>query len=167
MSTIEKEANEEGKGKLVRSPSILILGVGNILLSDEGIGVRVIEAMKDRGLPDNVELFDGGTASVDLLDKLADRDKVIIIDAVKGGNEPGAVYRFTPNDVTIQKQNFASIHQVGLLETLTMADYLGCPPREVIIYGIEPKEIGWGLELSLEVAAAVQKVIELVLDELY
>ncbi len=142
------------------------MGVGNILLSDEGVGVRVIEAMEGRELPDNVELFDGGTASVDLLDSLANRDKVIIIDVVKGDNEPGTLYRFTPTDITLQRQNLTSLHQVGLLETLTMADYLSCAPREVVIFGIEPKEVGWSLELSPEVAQIVPRVIELVLAEL-
>ena len=164
--TIHKEANKQEKNKSISRPSILILGVGNILLSDEGVGVRIVEAMEGWELPDNVELFDGGTASVDLLDSLANRDKVIIIDAVKGGNEPGTLYRFTPNDVTIQRQNFTSLHQVGLLETLTMARYLGCAPQEVVIYGIEPKKVSWGLELSPEVAAVVIRVIELVLAEL-
>lgn len=163
---IQKEAKKQGKEKSISRPSVLILGVGNILLSDEGVGVRIVDAMKGIELPDNVELFDGGTASVDLLDNLANRDKVIIIDAVKGGNEPGTLYRFTPDDVTIQRQNLTSLHQVGLLETLTMAEYLGCPPQEVVIFGIEPKKVGWGLELSPEVAGMVPRVIELVLSEL-
>lgn len=148
-----------------RSP-VLVLGVGNILLSDEGVGVRVIETMEGRELPDNVELFDGGTASVDLLDSLTNRDKVIIIDAVKGGNEPGTLYRFTPADITVQRQSLTSLHQISLLETLTMATCLGCAPREVVIFGIEPKEVGWGMELSPEVAVVVPTVIQLVLAEL-
>ncbi|MFH1560858.1 MAG: HyaD/HybD family hydrogenase maturation endopeptidase [Chloroflexota bacterium] len=163
---IHKEANEQGKQKSVSRPAIIILGVGNILLRDEGVGVRVIEAMEGRELPDNVELLDGGTASMDLLTSLANRDKVIIIDAVKGGNEPGTLYRFSPDDITIQKQTVTSLHQVGLLETLTIARHLGCTPREVIIFGIEPKEVSWGLELSPEVASATPRVIELVLEEL-
>ena len=163
---IQKEANKQGKEKSISRPFILILGVGNILLSDEGVGVRVIEAMEGRELPDNVELFDGGTASVDLLDSLANRDKVIIIDAVKGGNEPGTLYCFTPADITVQRQNLTSLHQVGLLETLTMTEYLGCATREVVIFGIEPQKVSWGLELSPEVTAVVPRVVELVLNEL-
>jgi hydrogenase maturation protease len=161
-----KETNKQIKQESISHSPILILGVGNILLSDEGVGVRVIEAMESLELPDDVELFDGGTASVDLLNNLADRDKVIIIDAVQGGSKPGTLYRFTPDDITVQRQNFTSIHQVGLLETLTTAKYLGCEPREVVIFGIEPKEVNWGLELSSEIRVVLPRVVELVLNEI-
>ncbi len=162
----QSSGEAEQKSRSSSHSPVLVLGVGNILLSDEGVGVRVVEAMEGRELPDNVELFDGGTASVDLLGSLANRDKVIIIDAVKGGSEPGTLYRFAPDDITNQRQSLTSLHQVGLLETLTIARYLGCAPREVIILGIEPNKASWGLELSPEVAAVVPRVIELVLREL-
>ncbi len=147
-------------------PSILILGVGNILLSDEGVGVRVIEAMKSMTLPDNVEILDGGTGAFDLFDIMANRDTVIIIDAVKGGGEPGAVYRFGPDDIKAEAKFLTSVHQISLLDTLSMARITGCSPRDIVIFGIEPREVDWGLELSPEVAAVVPKVIELVLSEL-
>ena len=145
---------------------VLILGVGNILLSDDGVGVCCIEAMRGMTLPDNVELVDGGTASMDLLDDFVNREKVIIVDAVKGGGEPGAVYRFSPADIEARRHMLGSVHEIGLLEGLTMAEHLGGTSQNVTIYGIEPKELGWGLELSPEVAAAVPRVIELVLSEL-
>ena len=97
---------------------------------------------------------------------MADRDKVIIIDAVKGGGEPGAVYRFGPDDIRMQRQCLTSVHQVGLLDTLNLARLAGCLPQEIIIFGIESKELGWGLELSPKVVAAIPRVIELVLNEL-
>jgi len=159
-----REGGREG-GKPA-PPSILILGVGNILLSDEGVGVHVIQAMQGRELPDNVELLDGGTGAFDLLDLIAHRDKIIIIDAVQGGGEPGAIYRFRPDDITLSRHPLTSAHQVNLSDALTMAKFAGCAPGDVIIYGIEPKRIDWGLELSPEVAAVVPRVIELVMKEL-
>ena len=148
-------------------PPRLILGVGNILLRDEGVGVHVISALRDRELPDDVELWDGGTASFDLLDTLTGRRQVIIIDAVRTGSEPGTIFRFTPEDISASREQLTSLHQVGLLETLNVAEcLLDSAPEEVIILGIEPKEIDWGLELSAEVEAAVPKVIELVMSEL-
>ena len=140
--------------------------MGNILLSDEGIGVHVIEVMKDRDLPPDVELLDGGTASLELLNIMADRDKVIVIDAVKGGGEPGTIYRFTPDDIKYHSVTFTSLHQISLLETLTDAGYLGITPKTVIILGIEPKELDWGLEITPDVAASIPMVVELVLAEL-
>ncbi|MFC2066060.1 HyaD/HybD family hydrogenase maturation endopeptidase [Chloroflexota bacterium] len=163
--TIDK-TEERGRKNPAPSPCILILGVGNILLSDEGVGIRVVEAMKGMTLPDHVELMDGGTGAFDLFNIIADRDNVIIIDAVKGGGEPGAVYRFRPDDISVQGQYLTSVHQVSLMDTLTMAKLTGCSPRDIVIYGIEPKKLGWGLELSPEVAAVIPRVIELVLNEL-
>jgi hydrogenase maturation protease len=122
--------------------------------------------MRERKLPSNVELLDGGTASLDLLDSLSNRERVIIIDAVRGGGEPGTLYRFSPSDIAAEREHLSSLHQIGLLETMAMAEYLGCAPCHVTIYGIEPKKVDWGLELSPEVAAVVPRVIELVLSEL-
>ncbi|MFH1087404.1 MAG: HyaD/HybD family hydrogenase maturation endopeptidase [Chloroflexota bacterium] len=164
--TTQQEAKGRRTEKALAHPALLILGVGNVLLRDEGVGVRVVEAMEGIRLPDNVELLDGGTASVDLLDSLVDRDRVIIVDCVRGGGEPGTVYRLSPKDMAMQAQAITSLHQVGLLEALALAEGLGCAPREVTIFGIEPREISWGLELTPQVAAAVPGVIELVLREL-
>ncbi len=148
-------------------PPRLILGVGNLLLRDEGVGVHVISALRDRALPDDVELCDGGTASFDLLDTLAGRRQVIIIDAVRTGSEPGTIFRFTPEDISASREQITSLHQVGLLEILNVVEHLlDSAPEEVIVLGIEAKEIDWGLELSAEVEAAVPKVIELVRSEL-
>jgi hydrogenase maturation protease len=167
---MEPVASEKAKGQGKESPvpyfPILVMGVGNILLSDEGVGVRVIEAMRDVKLPDNVETLDVGTGALDIIDIIANREKVIIIDAVKGGGEPGAVYRFTPNDIAIPSPTPISIHQFDIPGTLNMAELAGCSPHQVVIFGIEPKRVGWGLELSPEVAAIIPRVIELIMGEL-
>jgi len=147
-------------------PSTLVLGIGNILLRDEGVGVRVVEAMKQMKLPDNVEVLDGGTASMALLDALSNREKVIVIDAVKGNNSPGTSYRLTPADIGVGRGTQTSIHQLGLLDALFHVECLGDAPQEVVVYGIEPKELAWGLELSPEVEAAIPRVLALVLGEL-
>jgi hydrogenase maturation protease len=147
-------------------PSILILGVGNILLGDEGVGVRTIEAMKDRELPDNVELLDGGTASIDILEYIKYREKVIIIDAVQGGGKPGTIYRFTPDDIQTRKPIYTSLHQVGILEALSTLKYTGGTPEDITIYGIEPESLEPSLELSPEIATIIPRVIELVLGEI-
>lgn len=163
-------ASEKVKGQGKESPvpyfPILVMGVGNILLSDEGVGVRVIEAMRDINLPDTIEILDVGTGALDIIDIIADREKVIIIDAVKGGSEPGAVYRFTPNDIAIQSPTPISVHQFDIPGTLNMAELAGCMPHQVVIFGIEPQRVEWGLELSPEVAAVIPRVIELITSEL-
>ena len=143
---------EGQKGKnYAPSSSTLVLGIGNILLSDEGVGVRVVEALKEMKLPDNVELLDGGTGAFDLLDIMAEYNTVIIIDAVQGGGEPGAVYRFYPSDIGMQKKCLTSVHQVGLMDALSMARLTGHSPQKIIVFGIEPEDMGWGLELSVKI----------------
>jgi hydrogenase maturation protease len=160
---------------------ILVLGIGNILLKDEGVGVHVVQTMADQvtkgmlRLPEEVELVDGGTFGIDLLDTIAGRRKVIVVDAVQvtaaETAEPsktlaGAILRFTAADLQQRQAADLSLHQIGLFETLTMAQQLGCAVGEVVILGIVPKTLESGLELSPEVVAAVPKVIELVLKEI-
>ena len=159
---VMRQSEEDAR---TRAP-ILVLGVGNILLSDEGVGVRVVEAMQQMKMPENVEVLDGGTASMALLDTLRDRDRVIVIDAVKGNHHPGTIYRFTPADISVQREIATSLHQLDLLDALAQLEFLGRPPRDVVLYGIEPKDIGLSLELTPEVRAAIPRVIELVLSEL-
>ena len=145
---------------------ILILGIGNILLRDEGVGVRVIEQMQNMHLPDDVELVDGGTAGADLLDVLAERQKIIVIDAIQADYEPGTVLRFTADDLTQPDGVGMSLHELGLGEALKMTKQLGCAPQDVVVFGIKPKDISCGLEISEEISASIPKVIELVLAEI-
>ena len=144
---------------------MLVVGIGNILLRDEGVGVRVIEAMRDIPLPDDVELLDGGTSGADLIDFIADRPKVIFIDAVRTDGPPGSVYRFSPEDLMQDAAPALSLHQLGLLETLRMARHMNCSPREVVIFGVKPGAIDYGTDLTPQVASAVPKVVQLVLTE--
>jgi len=145
---------------------ILVLGIGNILLRDEGVGVRVIEQMQEMHLPDGVELVDGGTGGADLIDVLAERQKVIVIDAVQSDCEAGTVLRFTAEDLVRPNQASMSLHEIGLAESLIMTRQLGCAPEDVVIFGIRSKSTECGLELSKEIAASVPKVIELILSEI-
>lgn len=145
---------------------VLVLGIGNILLTDEGIGVRVIDRLQEIALPDNVEILDGGTAGVDLLDILADRQKVIIIDAVDAGCTPGTVVCFGIDQLMPKDHPEVSLHELGIAETVFMTKQLGCAPKEVTVYGIQPENINCGLELSQTLQNAVEYVVELILTEL-
>jgi hydrogenase maturation protease len=145
---------------------VLVLGIGNILLRDEGVGVRVIEQMQNMPLPDDVELVDGGTAGADLLDVLAERRKVIVIDAVQADCEPGTVIRFSADELTKPDGVGMSLHELGLGQALEMTKQLGCEPKEVVVFGIKPRNMSCGLELSEEITASVSKVVDLVLAEI-
>jgi hydrogenase maturation protease len=145
---------------------ILVLGIGNILLRDEGVGVRVIETLQKMPMDEDVELVDGGTAGADLLDVLAEREKIIIVDAVQADCEPGAVVRFTGDELVRSDETAVSLHELGVAEALLMTKQLGCAPKDVVVLGIKPKDLGCGLELSEEIAACVPKVVELVIAEI-
>jgi hydrogenase maturation protease len=145
---------------------ILVLGVGNILLRDEGIGVHVAQRIEAMNLPDEVELFDGGVLGLDLLEHMEDRERVIIIDAVQGGEEPGTVYRLTRKDIDMGKTRLlSSLHEIDLPYVLNVAALMGKHIEPVII-GVEPKDISVGLELSPEIEAKIPEVIEMVMKEI-
>jgi len=144
---------------------VLILGIGNLVLKDEGVGVHVVRALEKQKLPPGVNVIDGGTATMELLSPLFESERIIVIDALKANGEPGSIYRCLPEDLTETSDRPLSLHQVGLLDVLGMARQLG-GNAAVVIIGVEPKEISWGLELTEEVQAAVPKVVEAVKQEL-
>jgi len=145
---------------------IVIIGVGNLLLKDEGVGVHVAQELQKKDLPSAVEVHDGGVAGIGLIDFFPGASKVLLIDAADMNLDPGAIVRFTPEEVLSEKGGPGfSAHDVGLPEVLELAKALGNCPPEVAIFGIQPKEISWGTELSPEVQASVPKVIETVLNE--
>jgi hydrogenase maturation protease len=146
------------------SNRIAVVGVGNLLLKDEGIGIHVVRALQESPLPDGVVVIDGGT-SPDVLDYLEPADKLVIIDAAEAGGEPGAIYRFRPDDVTLETGEAISLHELGLISSLKTMSLLGKTPPEVIIIGIQPKEIDWGMELSPELKEKVPEIVRVVLKE--
>lgn len=160
------ESKRQSKNLPTARPSVLILGVGDALLSDWGAGVHVIRALSGIKLPDNVELLDSSTASILLPDTLNGREKIVIIGAIKGNGQPGTIYRFTHADIREWKEIIAALHQIGTTDSLTLSQFLADAPQNVVIFGIEPEEIDWGMNLSTEIAAVVPKVIELILKEL-
>ena len=142
-----------------------IIGIGNLILKDEGVGVHVIRRLQSKDLPPEVELIDGGTSTMELLGIIQEADRIIVVDAVRAGGEPGTIYRVSPEDLISETERPLSLHQVGLLEVLGMAKQLGACGNVVII-GIEPKEVSWGTELTGELETRVPRLMEAVLDEL-
>jgi hydrogenase maturation protease len=143
---------------------ILIVGVGNILCRDEGVGIHVIQEMEGMELPDHIKLLDIGTSTPDLISHLENVKKLIVIDALKAGESPGTIYRCRPEDLLANEEGPISLHEIGLMETLTMAKKMG---REIdtVIIGVEPKVLDWGVELSEEVKKKIPAIIEAVLKE--
>ena len=143
-----------------------MLGVGNILLSDEGIGVRVIEELQRRyTFPSNVEVIDGGTGSIHLLSLIEEAEFLIVVDAVDAEESPGTVLRFTRQEDDLAIRQKTSLHQLGVLEVLNIAKvHKRCPPA--VIVGIQPKDLSPGLSLSPELGTSITRAIEAVIAEL-
>ena len=119
----------------------MILGVGNLLFSDEGVGIRVAEALQDRyEFPQNVRVVDGGTLGLNLLGVISEADQLIVVDAVRQGGEPGSLYRLAGEEIPQRIRAKNSLHQVEFLEALTCCQALDRVPETVIV-GVEPEDI--------------------------
>jgi len=150
-----------------REKRVLILGLGNPLLGDEGIGVRVVEELKRLELPEGVTAIEGGTAGLGLIGLMEGFQRVIIVDAADMGHPPGRVVRFTPLEAQFRTAAAPlSLHQIGLGEVLALAEALEVAPAEPIIIGIQPSRVEEGTGLSPEVQGAIPQIIRIILDEL-
>ncbi|MDQ7039255.1 MAG: HyaD/HybD family hydrogenase maturation endopeptidase [Aquificota bacterium] len=144
---------------------VVILGVGNILLSDEGVGVKVLEKLKEEFLfPENVALIDGGTLGIGLVPYLEDVDRLVIVDAVSGGGHPGEVYKLEGELARTVFNSRVSAHDINLQEVLGVLDFIGKSPRDVVLIGVEPKVLEPGCDLSPEVESGLRLVIDEIID---
>jgi hydrogenase maturation protease len=145
----------------------LVLGVGNILLTDEGVGVRVVEAFQQRYvIPEGVDVLDGGTAGMDLLDALSSRSHIVIVDAVRTGAEPGTIVRLAGVDVPALFSNRISPHQLGISDVLAILRLVDQEPEHIALIGIVPFDLELGLALSDGIAAKIDQMVDLVAREL-
>ncbi len=135
----------------------LLLGVGNLLLSDEGVGVRTIEALEQRfRFPDEVVLQDGGTSGMELMEVMANRDLLVVVDAVQSESAPGSLFILEDNDVPAYFTERLSPHQLGLADVLMALHMTDEFPRKLILLGIEPASLAPGMCLSPVVACAME-----------
>jgi len=148
------------------SPKITALGIGNLLLKDEGVGVHLVQKLT--GIVDdaNINIIDAGTYP-DFLSLVDDStDKLIIIDAVKAGDKPGTIYRFSFDNIDLNSAPPISLHEIGVLDSLKIMALLNRQPKSTVVIGIEPKTIDFGLELSPEVEEKLPRIINLVIKEI-
>lgn len=153
-------------GENISPHKVVIVGVGNLLLSDEGVGVHVANQLLKTALPPGVTVIEGGTDGFGLLDVVSEAEQIIVIDAVKGNAAPGSLYRFGLDEIRYRCGGFkTSFHQIGLLEVLALAKLTGRDPK-VIVIGVEPKSLEMGMKLTPEIDAQIPRIIELVWEEL-
>jgi hydrogenase maturation protease len=146
----------------------LVLGLGNILLSDEGVGVRVVERLQERyEFPPDVELLDGGTLGMDLLAYVEAADRLLVLDALDMGAEPGTLGHLEGEEVPAFLSIKISPHQMGLSDLLAAARLREVYPEEIVLLGVQPAVIDVGLELSPVVAAQVDALVDKAVAELH
>jgi len=150
---------------------VVIVGIGNTLLGDEGVGVHVLNKLRSARLPKGVELVEGGVGGLALLDNVKGFDWAIFIDSL-AGDTPGRIHRLTGNDIDTKVKTSlhpTSAHDVGLPEMIKIGKsvYPDEMPKKIIIYGIEITELKmYSAELSREIRETVDKVAELILQDL-
>ena len=142
----------------------IILGVGNLLLMDEGVGVHVATNLLRFSLPENIEVVEGGTDGFKLFHIILEADRLIVVDCVKGGGEPASIYRFDIEDYEHFPDVYkTSVHQISIEEVITLSSAFRTPPVTTII-GIEPEQISMSMELSPKVLEKVPRLMELALE---
>ena len=151
----------------MKNKKITVLGLGNILLADEGFGVKVVLKMQRKyRFPENVSLVDGNVLGLNLLGTISEADYLIVVDAIKSKGAPGTLYRLEGDEIPQRVRAKNSLHQVDFLETLTMCQALGDVP-ETVILGVEPRDIQSVQDkLTPEIKARLNPAIDMVLAEL-
>lgn len=142
-----------------------VIGIGNILRKDDGVGVHVIKELEKQLDNSFVELVDGGTSTLDMLGYFLDYDKVVVIDCLRAGYEPGTIYKIKPEEIKDYNKENLSIHDVQILDVVKIANMFGKHPQ-VMIFGVEPKEISFDLEISDTIKNKIPEVVNLVKLEL-
>ena len=141
--------------------SIVVLGVGNILLTDEGLGVHVVKELKENyNFTPEISLIDGGTMGMELLTYMRGMKRILLIDAINGGEAPGTVYEFPHRELEQYFTEHISVHEVGMQDILRIRAIQENPLEDAIVIGVEPES----LEIGFEPSAAVQQALPEVKD---
>ena len=146
---------------------VLVLGMGNLLLEDEGLGIRALELLQQRyEFPPGVELLDGGTTGMGLLDDMSRREHVLVLDACQTGDPPGTLIRLADDQVPVYFSMRISPHQLGLSDVLATLELSGEKPAEVVVLGLVPHSLEMCLELSNVVAGKLDTLVAAAVAEL-
>lgn len=147
--------------------TVLVLGIGNLVMSDDAVGVMVAQRLQQEyRFADNVEILDGGTLGLDLLPKLENITNLIMIDAVETGLKAGTCVRLCGQELPIALQTKVSPHQMGLKDLLAVSELMGHVPKEMVLIGVQPGSIEMEVGLTEDVAVQLDTLVSNVLAEL-
>lgn len=146
---------------------VTIIGVGNILLQDEGVGVRAIEMLRERfEFPEDVAIIDGGTMGLDLLPFIDNTDRLLLIDAIDLKKEPGSIGIIEDKEIPAVMKTKISPHQIGLSDLFAVMRLLEKEPERISVIGVQPKSVQTGTELSARVRQSLNDLIGAIIDKL-
>jgi hydrogenase maturation protease len=147
--------------------NIALIGLGNILLRDEGVGVHVANTIKQRyTFSPDVEIIDGGTMGLDHLPIFGGRDKVLIVDAVDFGRDPGYIGIIENDDIPSVLNSKLSVHHINLSDVLFAAKLMGISPSEICLIGIQPQSLDVGLDMTGAIKEKIEILIDVVIGKL-
>jgi hydrogenase maturation protease len=145
----------------------VVLGIGNTILTDEAAGVRAAMALESAyQMPDNVQVIDGGTSGMEMIEDLSDLDFLIVIDVVKTGAAPGTVVKIAGDDIPVFFRRKLSPHQIALPDVLASLELLGTMPQEIVVLGVEPVSLELGMEMTSTVAERIPTLVDMAVAEL-
>ncbi len=154
----------------MKPKNIVVVGAGNVLFGDEGLGPKAIERLRKAGLPENVKVYDAGVSLSSILSVCEGCDKMVIVDAVKSGARPGEICRFALEELEGGDQSGLSfrlsLHEMDIPRAIAMERLVARLPSEIIFIGMEPKRVAPGEGLSEEVSAGLDALVDRVIEEL-
>jgi hydrogenase maturation protease len=150
-----------------KSGKVLVIGMGNVLMQDEGIGVRAVEELEQRyHIPDGVEVVDGGTTGMELFEPMRGASSLIIADAVNTGAAYGSLVRIANEEIPAFFQTKLSNHQLGISDLLALLALKGETPQQVTIVGMVPHSLENRLGLTPEAEAGLTNMVQMLVEEL-
>jgi len=146
---------------------VAVIGIGNLLMTDDGIGIHVVDELKKRKLPQNVEVHDGRTNAFLIMEQMEGADKAVLIDAYKKDGKPGSIYKFEvkPGVDYHGDRLELSLHDLDFMSMLRVGPNVYDLPEDIVVIGVEPERLEVGLGLSETLKKAIPDIIEAVMEE--
>ena len=141
---------------------MVVLGLGNPLFQDEGLGIHFVHQLMQEEIDERVELIDGGTDALALLGVVEEAEYLLIIDAIDGEQPPGSIQQISGENIPRLVAGRVSAHQIGFQEVLALASLRGRLPAHIVLIGVQPQSLDWGTELSPPVATTLPLLTEMV-----
>ena len=164
---VSPEEMARAMAELTAAPAVTILGIGNVILQDEGFGVRALELLRETyDFPPEVQLIDGGTLGAELLSFITGTERLLVLDSINGGEAAGTLFRFENEAVMAHFQDKLSVHEVGIQDVLATLEVTGRPIPSVVVLGAQPYAVGAGVALTPAMAALLPEMERRALEEL-